>query len=324
MDNILITGHQGLMGSSLVNYLHENNKNQRLIGVSRSRLDDYTMSKLGISNKVTTVLGDIVNYEFVNSVVNRYEINYIYHFSALSIVRTSEHNPLYTFNVNVIGVANILESARQNPSVKGILVSTSDKMYGLSKNLPYKESACFPDPCGVYSTSKICADYIAQMYGKNYNLPVIVFRSANLFGPKDLNFSRLVPGSICKILKNQQPFLWDDVKDYVREFIFVDDMCNILHRLMKVTQTHRGESVNAGSGSIHKVEDFIKRILKVMDKEDLGIQIKKKEIAFKEIPEQYLALNKLKTMIGELPNNTNFDLDGCLRKTVKWYKDYLG
>jgi nucleoside-diphosphate-sugar epimerase len=203
----------------------------------------------------------------------------------------------------------------------------SDKYYGQSPNIPYKETDR-PMPSGVYEVSKTCSDFICQMFGKNFDVPVISIRGANLFGPGDWNFTRLVPNTIIRLLEGKKPMLWADVKDYQREFIYVKDAVDILVKLMSKADEYAGESVNLGVGSIWKVEDFIHEIIEAMNA-DLEpdkfihhlIDTPIKEHYFHEIPEQSLNLGKLQQMYGgDLPNRTSNIIE-CLRETIHFYSD---
>ncbi len=314
-----MTGVSGLLGTSVVD-LYKNLGNHNIIGVSRDKLSQRDIEHLGLED-TTWCQGSITDYNFIHRVITDYEIEYVYHLAAQSIVRICEKNPIDAFNSNVLGTVNVLESCRQVKTVKGIICISSDKYYGQLKNLPYTENMK-PSPKGVYEVSKTCTDLICQSYGQNFNLPLIVVRGCNLFGPRDLNFSRIIPGSIIRILNNESPIIYSDVKDYVREFIFVDDAAGILYELINVANIYKGEAVNLGSGVYLPIKEIIYKLIKLLDS-DLEIEFPVKENPFFEIDKQYLDLTKLHNMIGNKRLWTNTDIDMCLNKTIEWYKRYL-
>jgi len=320
MDNnkkILVTGGTGLIGNNLIPHLLKNEKPSRLVCLSNGGLIEKFQP---FKNEITTVQGDINDYSFVDSIINHYQINYIYHLAAETQVDSSNKSPLRCLETNIIGTANILESAKQN-HVKGVIAMSSDKYYGRASDVPYPEDLK-PDPTGVYEVSKTCSDQICHVFGKNFGVPVISIRGCNIFGPGDRNFSRIVPNSIRRMTQGQNPMLWSDVKDYIREFIYVEDAINILTKLMDVTDENRGESVNMGVGFVIRVEDFISLMIKHFDGIN-EIDIAEKEQHFNEIENQSLDLCKLKKMIGGSfisSSRTINDIDGCLGETVEYYK----
>ena len=138
---------------------------------------------------------------------------------------------------------------------------------------------------------------VIESYGQNFDLPLIIVRGANLFGPRDLNLSRLIPGSIVRILNNESPILYEDVKDYVREFLYVDDAADILYDLIHVADKYKGEAVNMGSGIYLPIKDLVYKLIKLMGS-NVDIKFPVKENPFFEIDKQYLDLTKLHSMIG--------------------------
>lgn len=319
MSNVLVTGVSGLLGSSIV-ALYKKLGNHNIIGVSRDKLSQRDIKHLGLEG-ITWCQGSITDYNFIHRVITDYEIEFVYHLAAQSIVRICETNPINAFDTNVLGTVNILEACRNANSIKGIIVSSSDKYYGQLKDLPYKEEMK-PSPKGIYEVSKTCTDLIAQSYGRNFNLPLIIVRSCNLFGPRDLNLSRLIPGSIIRILNNESPVIYKDVKDYIREFIYVDDAARMLYELINVASKYRGEAVNLGSGFYLQIKHLVYRLIKLLGS-DLEIKFPVKDNPFFEIDKQYLDLTKLHSMIGEQKLKTNENLDQCLLDTIQWYKKYL-
>lgn len=321
MKNILITGSTGLLGSNLVSRLSVES-NIRVIAVGKRSIGGKTYPFL---RDIDYVQCDINNYKQLDHIVNHYNIDEIYHLAAEAIVSSANASPLRALETNIMGTANVLESARHN-HVSGVVCMSSDKYYGQNKDIPYKEHYP-PMPSGVYEVSKTCSDFVCQMYGQNFDVPVISVRGANLFGPGDWNFTRLVPNSIMRILEGKLPMLWADVSEYQREFVYVKDAVDILVDLMEVSESYAGESVNLGVGSVWKVHSFVHQILDAMmkftrnDEMLYGIETKVKEHYFHEIPEQSLDLSKLKHMIGDiLPRRTN-NIQRCLKETIPFYAD---
>lgn len=322
MKNILVTGATGLLGSNLISYLLNQPFNKRIIAVSRGQ----TSKKLfPFRDDIIMLSGDINDYNFIDGVINHYNIDEIYHLAAEAIVSSSNKSPLRALQTNIIGTANILESARHN-KVKGIICMASDKFYGQNPKIPYKEEYQ-PYPQGVYEVSKTCSDMICNMYIMNYDLPIISVRGANLFGPGDFNFTRLVPNSIIRLINNQKPFLWSDAGDYIREFIYVKDAVEILIKLMeKAILRQHNTSINLGVGQVFQVKDFVKEIINSV-KEFIPeipneIEFKVKDNYFSEIPKQSLDLTLLKKTVGELPKRTELELTKCLHETFNFYLEY--
>lgn len=314
-----MTGVSGLLGTSVVAF-YKKLDSHNIIGVSRDKLSQRDIKHLGLED-ITWCQGSITDYNFIHRVITDYEIEYVYHLAAQSIVRICETNPINAFDTNVLGTVNVLESCRNANSIKGIICISSDKYYGQLKDLPYKEDMK-PNPKGIYEVSKTCTDFVAQSYGRNFDLPLIIVRGCNLFGGRDLNLSRLIPGSIVRILNNESPVIYEDVKDYVREFIYVDDAAEILYELINVADRYRGEAVNLGSGVYLPIKEIIYKLIKLFDS-DLKIEFPVKENPFFEIDKQYLDLTKLHSMIGNKRLWTNANIDMCLNKTINWYKGYL-
>jgi len=315
---ILVTGGTGLIGNNLIPHLLKNEKPSRLVCLSNGGLIKKFQP---FKDEITTVQGDINDYSFVDSIINHYQIDYIYHLAAETQVDSSNKSPLRCLETNVIGTANILESAKQN-HVKGVIAMSSDKYYGRALDVPYPEDLK-PDPTGVYEVSKTCSDQICRVYGKNFGVPVISVRGCNIFGPGDRNFSRIVPNSIRRMTQGQNPMLWSDVKDYIREFIYIEDAINILTKLMGVTDENRGESVNMGVGFVIGIEDFILLMIEHFDNIN-EIDIAEKEQHFDEIKNQSLDLCKLKKMIGDSfisSSRTINDTSGCFKETIEYYKE---
>jgi CDP-glucose 4,6-dehydratase len=303
MKRTLITGINGFLANRLVDFCEG-----EVFGISRS--DNFKTTK---KERYTTLYGDILDLEFVKRVISDYEIDLIYHCAAQSIVRIANTNPLNCFSSNVMGTVNVLEAASQiNPKIK-IVVASSDKSYGEHETLPYVENMALQsgDP---YSTSKACADLVAQSYFKTYGLNINIVRSANIYGGGDMNLSRLIPSTITKILKKEKPVIYSGVMKYKREFIFVDDVCRAYFLLSNLGKP--GEAYNVGTGEVYEIEDLLNIICSMMNW-DGGIDVVEK--SFPEIKTQYLSSEKIKE-IGAKPTVSMKD---GLQKTINWYANNL-
>lgn len=299
MKRTLITGTNGFLANRLIDFCDGN-----VFGISRS--DNHKAEK-----KCTTFYGDILDIEFLKRIISENHIEVVYHLAAQSIVKIANTNPLYCFRDNVIGTANILEAIRQiNPLIKCVIAS-SDKSYGDHTSLPYTEDMALQagDP---YSTSKACADLIAQSYAKTYGLDISIIRSANIYGAGDMNLSRIIPNTIIKILKGEKPVIYSGVWDYKREFIYVDDVCDAYVKVAKFGLA--GAAYNAGTSFVYKVGDIVEKICQKMDW-TAGIDVVKK--SFPEIKTQYLSSKK----INDLCWFPKISIDEGLQLTIDWYKN---
>ncbi len=317
-ETYLITGISGFIGINLANYMLNNNHN--IVGVSRSELTSYDKEMIGLTDNFTLHKGSITDYSFIDSVINKYEITHIIHLAADAIVRRCEMNPINCFKSNIEGTWNVLESARQNKTVRSVVVAESDKSYGHSNDLPYFEDGVL-DPKAPYEASKAAAGMICRAYYETYGLPVTTFRGCNVFGPKDLNFSRILPNSCRLLIENKSPVIYKHVSEFKREFIYVGDMVKALFSMSDNIDITGGEVYNVGSGATYKVGDVVNKLCKVPGK-DIKPEFPEKDIPFLEIPEQYLSVDKIKEHIGWEATQTIENFEGCLEKTYNWYKEY--
>ena len=306
MKNILITGINGFVGSSLAEREIKNGNN--VIGIIR---DKNKKTQKDIINKCTVIIGDIQDGELIDRVISDYEIDLIYHIAAMSIVKIANKNPLNCYKSNIIGTINILESVRKiNPKIK-IVIASSDKSYGTHDKLPYTEDMKL-QPDDPYSTSKACADLIAQSYHKTYDMNINVIRCANIYGPRDMNLSRIIPNTILKILKNEKPQIYSGVLDFKREFLFIEDVCDAYVLLAKMGEP--GEIYNIGDIEFYTIKDVVEKISNIMNFKK-GYDIIEKD--FLEIPFQYMSANKLKKLGWEKRHT----FEEGLKKTIEWYKN---
>ncbi len=307
MSNVLVTGANGFLGAALCEKLLTMNKT--VVGLIRDR--NYK-SRRDILDNISVVYGDLRDYDIVRYAVSKYEIDTIFHLGAITILKMATYDPKTCYQVNVMGSINVLEAARECGHVTKVVVASSDKAYGSHDDLPYVEDMALlaSDP---YSTSKACEDLIAQSYAHTYDLDVSILRSGNIFGPGDLNKSRIIPGSILRILDHERPVIYSGVGNYKREFMFIDDVIN--GYLTVQDRGLPGEAYNIGGSGFQNIFDTVDIVIKEMET-DIRPHIIKKD--FIEIKEQYLDPSKLKALGWDC----NYDIQEGIRATIPWYREY--
>jgi CDP-glucose 4,6-dehydratase len=315
--SVLVTGATGLVGSWLVRDLLE--KGARVTALVLDNDPSSQLIRSGDYNDISVVNGDLRNYKDVSRAVFINECTDVFHLGAQTIVGTALQDPISTFESNIQGTWNVLEAVRQsNGVVKSVVVASSDKAYGSSDQLPYLEN--FPlHGDGPYDVSKSCTDLIAQSYGSTYGVPATIARCGNIYGGGDLNWSRIVPGTIRDLLNNERPVLRSD-GTFVRDYVHVDDVVSAYLTLAEVSQLKNlnGEAFNFSTDEPLSVLDLYREIsIAVTDK---YIDPEIKNTAKSEIKDQHLNSSKAQSILGW---KSSIDLQSGLEKTLNWYKTYL-
>lgn len=314
--NVFITGCTGLLGSHLSKFLIQ--KDANVVGLIRDLVPKSNLNQKGVYENMTIVRGSVEDYHLMERAVNEYEIDTVFHLAAQTIVEIANRNPLSTFESNIKGTWTILEACRRVPTVSRIIVASSDKAYGSQDKLPYTEEASLIGE-HPYDVSKSCADLIAKAYYKSYQLPVCVTRCGNFYGAGDLNFNRIVPGTIRSVLNNEAPIIRSD-GTYVRDYFYIKDaaLAYILLAEKMDDSKIQGEAFNFSNELQISVLELTNKILKLMGREDLKPVIKNE--AKNEIKHQYLSAKKAREMLSWKPKYT---IDDGLKDTIKWYKKFL-
>lgn len=311
--NVFVTGGTGLLGSWLTRALVELRANVTCL-VRDSVPQSYLVSS-GTVPRVNIVSGDLGDYFTVLRAINEYEIETVFHLGAQTIVGTASRSALSTFESNIKGTWNVLEGCRVcSKLVKSVVVASSDKAYGAHPNLPYTEETPlrgrFP-----YDVSKSCADLLAFSYVETHQLPVGITRCGNLYGGGDLNFSRIVPGTIRSVLRGERPVIRSDGR-FVRDYFYVEDAVQAMLCFAERLQTDfHGEAFNFGNETPVTVLELVERVLRVMEATELRPVILNE--ANHEIREQYLDCTKARTRLNWRPI---YSLEEGLAKTVEWYR----
>lgn len=314
--NVFVTGCTGLLGSWLAEELISLGVN--VIGLERDHVPQSRFYREALIDKITVVYGNLEDYHIVERTLNEYEVEIVFHIAAQTIVPIANKNPLSTFESNIKGTWILLEACRRNERVKKIIVASSDKAYGEQKILPYTEEMPLMGR-NPYDVSKSCADLIAQMYFYHYELPICVTRCGNLFGGGDLNFNRIVPGTIRSVFYNERPVIRSD-GSYVRDYFYVKDAVKAYILLAENMDDSGivGQAFNFGNDTPMTVLEIAKEILFLTDRLDLEPIILNQ--AKGEIPKQYLSSKKAREMLQWKP--THSVREGLL-ETIEWYKNYL-
>jgi CDP-glucose 4,6-dehydratase len=251
-------------------------------------------------------------------VLGEYEIDIVLHLAAQSIVGIANRNPVSTFETNIAGTWMLLEAARRSPTVKAIVLASSDKAYGSCDVLPYVESTPLRGE-HPYDVSKSCADLIAACYAKTWNVPVAVTRCGNFFGGGDLNWNRVVPGTIRSILRGERPIVRSDGK-FIRDYIYVEDAVDsYLHlaEALRKDSKFAGEAFNFSTGKPLNVLEMVDAIRAMMQSDLEPVVLNE---ASNEIRAQHLDSSKAHTELGW---QARYGLKEGLARTVAWYRNFL-
>ena len=313
--NVFITGCTGLLGSWMVKYLVEAEAN--VVGLIRDWVPKSKLLLDGSIDKINVVRGCIEDYSIIERVIGEYEIDTVFHLAAQTIVCIANRNPLSTFESNIKGTWNILEACQRSQNVEKIIVASSDKAYGDQEKLPYDEETPL-EGRHPYDVSKSCADLLCRAYFETYRLPVCITRCGNFYGGGDLNFNRIIPGTIKSIINNEAPIIRSD-GTYIRDYFYIEDAVEaylLLAEKMDNRQIH-GEAFNFSNEFQINVIELVEKILKIMGSKLEPLILGK---ASNEIKHQYLSSQKARKILGWMPK---YNLESGLRKTIKFYIEFF-
>ena len=314
--SVFVTGATGLVGSWLVKSLVEAQAD--VVVLVRDWVPRCELVQAGLLDKVKVVRGHICDQAMFERVLGEYETDTVIHLAAQTIVGVANRNPVGTFEANIQGTWALLEACRRSPKVKQVIMASSDKAYGEHKVLPYSEDAALQGR-HPYDVSKSCADLISQAYSTTYDLPVCVTRCGNFYGGGDLNWNRIIPGTVRSILRGERPEIRSD-GTLIRDYFYVEDGANAYMELAEALANDRsliGEAFNFSNEIQVTVLELTERILKVM-KSDLK-PIVKGEVKG-EIQHQWLSAEKARQRLNWKPL---FTLDSALERTINWYREYF-
>ena len=312
----LVTGATGLVGSWLVKRLLA--VDAEVVCLVRDWVPQSELVRTGTIERVRVVRGDVGDQARIEAVLGEYEVDTVIHLAAQTIVGIANRNPVSTFESNIKGTWALLEACRRSPKVRQIVVASSDKAYGDQEHLPYDESTPLQGR-HPYDVSKSCADLITTTYAHTYGLPVAVTRCGNFYGGGDLNWNRIVPGTIRSLLRGDRPIVRSDGQ-FVRDYFYVEDGAAaymLLAEQLARRPELRGEAFNFSNEIQITVLDLVAKITRLLSSD---AQPDVRNEASNEIRNQYLSSAKARRLLDWEPL---FTLDEGLRATVAWYRESL-
>ncbi len=311
-----VTGGTGLLGNWLVKRLRQAGAD--VVCLVRDWVPQSELVRSGTLEQVKVVRGDVRDRELLERALGEFEVDTVFHLAAQTIVTIANSNPISTFETNIGGTWNLLEACRRSPRVKNIVIASSDKAYGDQDVLPYNENTPLQGE-HPYDVSKTAADLLANTYAVSYQLPVAITRCGNFYGAGDLNWNRIIPGTIRSILRGQRPVIRSDGK-YVRDYFYVEDGAAaymLLAEKLSARPELRGEAFNFSYGIQVTVLELVRGILKLMGS-DLEPDIRSE--ATNEIHSQFLDAAKARKLLEWSPL---FTMEEGLARTIAWYKAFL-
>lgn len=315
---IFITGANGFLGSHLVKRALAYRAKVIVLIKEEILFSLFRIESLGSKCKIYR--GDLSDSKVINSIFKNNKIDVCFHMGAQTIVGIANNSPAATLKTNIGGTWNMLEAARAF-GVKAMIVASSDKAYGEHKKLPYKEDAPLI-ALHPYDASKSCTDILSRTYAFTYKLPIAVTRCANIYGPGDSNFSRIVPDTCRAIIRGKNPVIRSDGTP-LRDYVFVEDIVDIYFVLARKLLDKRidfGEAFNFGINKPISVIGIARKIIKISGSTNLIPRILGKGKIKGEIDRQYLSSTKARRILGWSPK---YSLQKGLAITYKWYKEHL-
>jgi CDP-glucose 4,6-dehydratase len=317
---ILITGASGFVGTWLAEHFVA--KGDFVVALSAGVEPESRFVKDDVQTKVVHVVGSIGDYSEIDRLLQRYDLNTVIHLAAVSLEGAAFASPLTAFDINIRGTYNVLEACREHAArVKAVVIASSDKAYGDNPSLPYTEDMPLRGR-NPYDVSKSCADMLAHAYSHSYGLPVVVGRFGNIFGAGDVNWSRLIPGTIRRLLSGERPIVRVPREgEFKRDFIYIKDVVASYEAMLAglADPKNHGHAFNFAMSGSWTVTAVVKTIQRTLHREDVDPVIVPQQHG--EILHQHVSIEKAQRVLGWSPCYSL--LDG-LREALPWYRRTLG
>lgn len=313
---VLITGSTGLLGGPLTRNLLT--AGAEVVALMRDWVPRSEFVAGGSVARATVVRGDIADQALLERVLGEYEITTVLHLAAQAIVAVANRNPISTFQTNIGGTWALLEACRRSPSVRQVVIASSDKAYGDQDLLPYTEDRPVAGR-NPYDVSKSCADLLAQAYAHTYELPVCITRCGNFYGGGDLHWNRIVPGTIRSVIRGERPVIRSDGR-YTRDYLYVEDGASAYMLLAEQLAEHPDLAGQAFNFSYERPITVLALVSTLLGMMGSTLEPDVRNEASNEIRDQYLDAGKARRMLGWAPAHT---LESGLKKTLEWYTEYF-
>ncbi len=307
---ILITGGCGFIGSNFIRLILNKYKDYSIVNLDKLTYAGNMDNLKDINNSnYNFIKGDICDKNIVRYAMK--DCDMVLNFAAETHVDRSIANPDDFIRTDVLGTHILLNQAKEN-NIKRFMQISTDEVYGSYKDKPFKETDVL-NPSSPYSSSKASADLIAHSYWKTYNMPVIITRSSNNFGPYQYP-EKLIPLFITNILENKKVTLYGDGLN-IRDWIYVLDNCEAIDFVMR--KGILGEIYNISSGVEKTNIDITKRVLKELGKDESFIEYVKDRLAHDR---RYSSNCEKITSLGWKPS---YKFEDSLKNTIDWYKNNI-
>ena len=339
MNNIIVTGASGFIGSYLCDRLCCENKEAQIIGLNNMNayydvsLKEHRLERLQVYPNFKFIKSDLSDKALINNLFHKYKPNIVVNLAAQAGVRYSIENPDAYINSNIIGFYNILEACRHYP-VEHLVYASSSSVYGGNKKVPFSTDDMVDHPVSLYAATKKSNELLAHAYSKLYNIPTTGLRFFTVYGPAgrpDMAYfgftDKLVRGETIKI------FNYGNCK---RDFTYIDDIVEGIIRVMKKAPDKKiGEDglpippyalYNIGGGTPENLIDFVQILSEELVRAgvlptDYDFEAHKELVPMQpgDVPVTYADSLALERDFGFKPT---IDLRTGLRKFTEWYKEY--
>jgi CDP-glucose 4,6-dehydratase len=306
-----VTGAYGVLGSWLVKALLD--RGEHVVVLRRDDVRNSALVIEGTEQRCTVVHGDLTGPGVIERAIGEYDVDAVFHLAAQTLVGTANRSPVSTFESNIRGTWTLLEACRLH-AVARTVVAASDKAYGPTDALPYRETHPL-DARYPYDVSKAATDMIARSYFHTYGLPVAVTRFANIYGGGDLNASRLVPEAVVAALAGRAPVIRSDGSPQ-RDFLYVEDAAAAYLAIADALPGAGGEAFNAGGDEPHSVLEVVELVCRAAGT-DVAPDVRGTGTPHGEIDRQYVDSTQLRELTGWAPQ---VSLEEGVRRTVDWYR----
>jgi CDP-glucose 4,6-dehydratase len=319
--SVLVTGAGGFIGSWLTRRLVDEGAD--VVALVADLDPRSELVRGGLVERVTVVPGVLEDPAAVSRAIIGHEVDTVFHLGAQTIVGAARRDPVATFEANIRGTYLLLDACRQaSDLVTRVVVASSDKAYGTVGELPYREDTPL-DGRAPYEVSKSCTDLLARSYAESYGVPVAVARCGNVYGGGDLNWSRIVPGTIRSLVRGEAPIIRSD-GTFVRDYLHVDDVVDGYLALAAWLE-HDAPGATTDGIAFNFSDESPRTVIEIYDAVCAAFGPRVEPVvldrAAAEIHDQFLDSGRARAVLGW---KAAVELPVGMTRTVEWYAGLLG